>query len=209
MLPTTKLDGPSELGLLIGPVEYCAPSTSRSVVEEQTIPSLSLKAAPDIVQQYLRNATGFTALATAQRHVRNLYETVLNPARYTIEHNPNLNRAQETRTESDAKSMATQVVPLETDEKTSKPGRRSSKAKEQESTSSSSTSRRFTPSRASRTRIDKSPCILQRRRRQRSTFALKRILRYTICIVGSYSPALKSPYGSMNAMSRFTRTLNR
>jgi len=134
MLPTTKLDGPSELGLLIGPVEYCAPSTSRSVVEEQTIPSLSLKAAPDIVQQYLRNATGFTALATAQRHVRNLYETVLNPARYTIEHNPNLNRAQETRTESDAKSMATQVVPLETDEKTSKPGRRSSKAKEQEAT---------------------------------------------------------------------------
>ena len=66
--------------------------------------------------------------------IRDSYETVLNPARYTIEHNPNLNRAQETRTESDAKSMATQVVPLETDEKTSKPGRRSSKAKEQEAT---------------------------------------------------------------------------
>jgi hypothetical protein len=61
-----------------------------------------------------------------------LYGTVLNPARHTIEHNLNLNRAQESRTESDAKSMATQVAPLETSEKTPKPGRRSSKTKEQE-----------------------------------------------------------------------------
>jgi hypothetical protein len=36
--------------------------------------------------------------------------------------------------------------------------------------------------------MDKSPCILQRRRRQRSTFALKRILRYTICIVRPILP---------------------
>ena len=63
-------------------------------------------------------------------HDLHLYETVLNPARHTIEHN--LNRAQESRTESDAKSMATQVAPLETSEKTPKPGRRSSKTKEQE-----------------------------------------------------------------------------
>jgi hypothetical protein len=65
-------------------------------------------------------------------HDLRLYETVLNPARHTIEHNLNLSRAQESRTESDAKSMATQVAPLETNEKTQKPGRRSSKTKEQE-----------------------------------------------------------------------------
>jgi hypothetical protein len=107
VLPTTQLDCPSELGQLIGAMEHCAISTKPSFLEELTIPSLSLKAAPDIVQQYLREAAGFTALATAQRHVRSLYETVLNPARYTIEHNHNLNRAQDSRTESDAKSMAT------------------------------------------------------------------------------------------------------
>ena len=129
MLPAIQLDGPPELGQLIGAVEHCAPSTTRSVLEVQTIPFPSQKGEPRLVQQYLRNATGFPALTTAQRHIRNLYETVLNPARHTIEHNHNLNRAQDSRTESDAKSMATQVVPLETDEKTSKPGRRSSKAK--------------------------------------------------------------------------------
>jgi hypothetical protein len=82
----------------------------------------------------LHEATGFPALAAAQRHIRNLYETVLNPTRHTIErnHNLNLNRAQDSRTESDAMSMATQVVPLETVQQTSKPGRRSSKAREQE-----------------------------------------------------------------------------
>jgi hypothetical protein len=132
VLPTTQLDCPSELGQLIGAMEHCALSTSRSFLEEQTIPFPLPKGEPLLVQQYLRDATGFPVPATVQRHIHNLYETVLNPARYTIEHNPNLNRAQETRTESDAKSMATQVVSLETDEKTSKPGRRSSKAKEQE-----------------------------------------------------------------------------
>ena len=132
MLPTTQLDGFPELAQFVGAMEHCAPSTKRPFLDEQTIPSLSLKAAPHLVQQYLRDATCFARLATAQRHVRNLYETVLNPARHTIEHNHNLNRAQESRTESDAKSMATQVVPLETVEQTSKPGRRSSKAKEQE-----------------------------------------------------------------------------
>jgi hypothetical protein len=132
VLPTTQLDAPPEHGQLIGAMEHCATSTKRSFLEEQTTPSLSPKAAPHLVQQYLRAASGFTALAAAQRHVRHLYETVLNPARHTIEHNHNLNRAQVSRTESDAKNMATQVVPLETDEKTSKPGRRSSKAKAQE-----------------------------------------------------------------------------
>jgi hypothetical protein len=71
------------------------------------------------------------ANSTGPSYLR-LYETVLNPARHAIEHNLNLNRAQESRTESDAKSMATQVAPLETSEKTPKPGRRSSKTKEQE-----------------------------------------------------------------------------
>ena len=132
MLPTTQLDGLPEVGQLIGAMEHCAPSTNPALLEGQIIPSLSLKAVPHFVRQNLREATGFPFLATVQRHVRNLYETVLNPARHTIEHNLNLNRAQDSRTESDAKSMATQVVPLETDEKTSKPGRRSSKAKEQE-----------------------------------------------------------------------------
>jgi hypothetical protein len=132
MLPTTQLDGFPELGQLVGAMEHCAMSTKPSLLDGQIIPSQSLKAEPYLVQQYLRDATGFTALGTAQRHVRNLNETVLNPARHTIEHNHNLNRAHESRTESDAKSMATQVVPLETDEKTSKPGRRSSRAKEQE-----------------------------------------------------------------------------
>jgi hypothetical protein len=132
MLLTTQFDGPPELGQFVGAMGHCAPSTKRTFLNEQTIPSQSLKAEPYLVQQYLRNATGFAALAAAHGHVRNPYETVLNPARYTIEHNHNLNRAQETRTESDAKSMATQVVPLETVEQTSKPGRRSSKAKEQE-----------------------------------------------------------------------------
>ena len=132
MLLTTQFDGPPELGQFVGAMGHCAPSTKRTFLDEQTVPSLSLKAAPQFVQQYLRDAAGFIALAAAQRHVRNLYETVLNPARHTIEHNHNLNRAQDSRTESDAKSMATQVVPLETVEQTSKPGRRSSKAKEQE-----------------------------------------------------------------------------
>jgi hypothetical protein len=121
-----------EFGQLIGAMEHCALSTSRSFLEEQTIPFPLPKVEPLLVQQYLRDATGFPVPATVQRHIRNLYETVLNPARYTIEHNHNLNRAQETRTESDAKSMATQVAPLETDEKSTKPGRRSSKAREQE-----------------------------------------------------------------------------
>ncbi len=132
VLPTTQFDCPSELGQLIEAMEHCAPSAMRTFLEEQTIPSPSLKAESYLVQQYLRNTPGFPAPATAQRHVRNLYETVLNPARHTIERNHNLNRAHESRTESDAKSMATQVVPLETVEQTSKPGRRSSKAKEQE-----------------------------------------------------------------------------
>ncbi|MGA7832435.1 MAG: hypothetical protein WCA21_15865 [Terracidiphilus sp.] len=132
VLTTTQLDGPSELDQLIGAMDLCALSTNRSVLEEQTIPSLSLEEAPHLVRLYLRNATGFNALAAAHGHIRNLYETVLNPARHTIEHNLNLNRAQDSRTESDAKSMATQVVPLETVEQTSKPGRRSSRAKEQE-----------------------------------------------------------------------------
>jgi hypothetical protein len=132
MLPTTQLDGFPELAQLVGVMGHCAPSTKRPFLEEQIIPSLSLKAEPYLVQQFLRDATGFTALGTAQRHVRNLNETVLNPTRHTIEHNHNLNRAHESRTESDAKSMATQVVPLETVQQTSKPGRRSSKAREQE-----------------------------------------------------------------------------
>jgi len=132
MLPTTQIDCPSELGQLIGAMEHCALSTSRSFLEEQTIPFPLPKGEPLLVQQYLRDATRFPVSATVQRHIRNLYETVLNPARHTIEHNHNLNRAPESRTESDAKSMATQVAPLETDEKISKPGRRSSKAKEQE-----------------------------------------------------------------------------
>jgi hypothetical protein len=93
VLPTTQLDGPPELGQLIGAMENCALSTSRSFLEEQTIPSLSLEAAPHLVRQSLRDATGFPVPATVQRHIRNLYETVLNPARYTIEHNHNLNRA--------------------------------------------------------------------------------------------------------------------
>jgi hypothetical protein len=132
VLPTTQLDGFPELAQFVGAMEHCAISTKPSFLEEQTIPFPLPKVEPLLVQQYLRDATGFPAPAAAQRQVRNLYETVLNPARYTIEHNHNLNRAQDSRTESDAKSMATQVVPLETDEKTSKPGRRSSKAKEQE-----------------------------------------------------------------------------
>jgi hypothetical protein len=130
--PKTQRDGPLELGQLIGAMEHGALSTSRSFLEEQTIPFPLLKGEPLLVQQHLRNATGFPAPATVQRHIPNLYETVLNPARHTVEYNHNLNRAQDSRTESDAKSMATQVVPLETDEKTSKPGRRSSKAREQE-----------------------------------------------------------------------------
>ena len=93
MLPTTQLDGPPELGQLIGPVEYCSPSTSRSVVEEQVLLFPSPKVEPLLVQQYLHDAKGFPAPAAAQRQVRSLYETVLNPARYTIEHNHNLNRA--------------------------------------------------------------------------------------------------------------------
>jgi hypothetical protein len=132
VLPTTQLDGFPELAQFVGAMEHCAPSTMRTFLEEHTIPSLSSKSAPHLVQQYLRYATGFPALATAQRHVRSLYETVLNPARHTIEHNHNLNRAQDSRTESDAMSMATQVVPLETVQQTSKPGRRSPKAREQE-----------------------------------------------------------------------------
>lgn len=271
MLPTTQPDCPPELVQLIGAIEHYAASTEPSYLEEQTILSLSSKVEPHLVQQYLREATGFAVLAAAQYQARKLddqtktfnrqiqrydrlrylvdiqieqrstaisplvslkailskiedpdfpspilnkstaalcisaiygnyadhdlidaltantahntsrtislkelatltcvnrngqyhytlqpsedraaelsdiledlcvslhdlrlYETVLNPARLTIEHNHNLNRAQESRTESDAKSMATQVATLETTEKTSKPGRRSSKTKEQE-----------------------------------------------------------------------------
>ena len=90
VLTTTQLDGPSELDQLIGAMDLCALSTNRSVLEEQTIPSLSLEEAPHLVRLYLRNATGFNALAAAHGHIRNLYETVLNPARHTIEHNLNL-----------------------------------------------------------------------------------------------------------------------
>jgi len=82
-----------EIGQLIGAMEHWALSTSRSVLEVQIIPFPSPKGEPRLVQQYLRNATGFPAPAMAQRHIRNLYETVLNPARHTIEHNHNLNRA--------------------------------------------------------------------------------------------------------------------
>ncbi len=271
MLPTTQPDCPPELVQLIGAIEHYATSKETSHLEEQAILSLSSKVDPHLVQQYLREATGFAVLAAAQFQARKLddqtktfdrqiqrydrlrylvdiqieqrgttisplasvkailsriedpdypspvlnkstaalcigaiysdyrnhdlidaltantapdtartiplkelatltcinkegqyryalepsedraaelsdiledlcvslhdlrlYETVLNPARHTIEHNPNLSRAQESRTESDAKSMATQVAPLETNEKTQKPGRRSSKTKEQE-----------------------------------------------------------------------------
>ena len=95
-------------------MEHCALSTSRSFLEEQTIPFPLPKVEPLLVQQYLRDATGFPAPAAAQRQVRSLYETVLNPARHTIEHNHNLNRAQDSRTESDAKSMANRAL-LSTD----------------------------------------------------------------------------------------------
>ena len=93
MQPTTQRDGPLELGQLIGAMEHCATSTKPSLLEVQTIPFPLPKVEPLLVQQYLRDATGFPAPAAAQRQVRSLYETVLNPARYTIEHNHNLNRA--------------------------------------------------------------------------------------------------------------------
>jgi hypothetical protein len=70
-------------------MEHYATSTKPSLLEVQTIPFPSPKGEPRLVEQYLRNATGFLAPATAQRHIRN----VLNPARHTIEHNHNLNRA--------------------------------------------------------------------------------------------------------------------
>ena len=38
---------------------------------------------------------------------------LVQPARHSIEHTENPNRAHESRTESEAKSMATQVNPLE------------------------------------------------------------------------------------------------
>ena len=46
MLPTTQLDGFPELAQFVGAMEHCAPSTKRPFLDEQTIPSLSLKAAP-------------------------------------------------------------------------------------------------------------------------------------------------------------------
>ena len=54
---------------------------------------------PELVQ--LVGAIEHYANSTEPSYLR-LYETVLNPARHTIEHNLNLNRAQELRTESDA-----------------------------------------------------------------------------------------------------------
>jgi hypothetical protein len=53
-------------------------------------------------------------------------------ARHSIEHTDNPNRAHESRTESEAKSMATQVNPLEEYAAGTKAGRRGSKAKEQQ-----------------------------------------------------------------------------
>lgn len=54
------------------------------------------------------------------------------PARYCIEHTDNPNRAHHARTESEAKSMATQVTPLEEHAAGAKAGRRGSTAKEQQ-----------------------------------------------------------------------------
>jgi hypothetical protein len=57
---------------------------------------------------------------------------LVQPARHSIEHTDNPNRAHESRTESEAKSMATQVNPLEEHAAGAKAGRRVSKAKEQQ-----------------------------------------------------------------------------
>ena len=55
---------PPELGQLIGAMEHCALSTSRSFLEEQTIPFPLPKGEPLLVQQYLRDATRFPVSAT-------------------------------------------------------------------------------------------------------------------------------------------------
>ena len=57
---------------------------------------------------------------------------LVQPARHSIEHTDNPNRAHKSRTESEAKSMATQVNPLEDPAPSAKAGRRGSKAKEQQ-----------------------------------------------------------------------------
>jgi hypothetical protein len=57
---------------------------------------------------------------------------LVQPARHSIEHTDNPNRAHKSRTESEAKSMATQVNPLEEHAASAKAGRRGSKTKEQQ-----------------------------------------------------------------------------
>ena len=54
------------------------------------------------------------------------------PARYSIEHTDNPNRAHESRTESEARSMATQVNSLEERAASAKAGRRNSRARQQQ-----------------------------------------------------------------------------